>query len=86
MTKSAGFRVKPGMTKTAICEVLSIATQPRKPESSHIKGFWTPASAGVRGLGLFTKQSISNFKTRNNNHESTKEWKHKKIHFDFVFS
>jgi hypothetical protein len=27
------------------------------PESSHFNSFWTPAFAGVTGLGLFTKQS-----------------------------
>jgi hypothetical protein len=28
----------------------------RKPESSHFNSFWTPAFAGVTGLGLFTRQ------------------------------
>jgi hypothetical protein len=30
------------MTKTAICEVLSIATQSGKPESSQFNIFWMP--------------------------------------------
>jgi hypothetical protein len=31
-----------------------------KPESSHFNSFWTPAFAGVTGLGLFTKPSVLN--------------------------
>jgi hypothetical protein len=34
----------------------------RKPESSHFNSFWTPAFAGVTGLGLFTNSSIITFK------------------------
>jgi hypothetical protein len=29
----------------------------RKPESSHFNSFWTPAFAGVTGLGLFARPS-----------------------------
>jgi len=29
----------------------------RRPESSYFNSFWTPAFAGVTGLGLFTKPS-----------------------------
>jgi hypothetical protein len=28
-----------------------------KPESSHFNSFWTPAFAGVTGLGFFTRPS-----------------------------
>jgi hypothetical protein len=36
----------------------------RKPESSHFNSFWTPAFAGVTGLGLFTKQSKLSLKDK----------------------
>jgi hypothetical protein len=50
------------MTKTAICDVLSIATQSGTPESSRFRWIWTlapapepdPAFAAVTGIETFS--------------------------------
>ena len=68
--KSTGFRVKPGMTKRLLGDVLLITTSSGKTESSHFIIFWTlelapdsdPGFAGVTTLpglsGSFCDRSL----------------------------
>ena len=61
--KSAGFRVKPGMTKTLFGIVLSIVTQPRRPESSDFGMLWMPDRACPQldwGSGMTKDETTSN--------------------------